>query len=102
MTAKQGLILVSRILTVYYLTLAAYRITDLPLVLLPLFQEQTLLKNRADTYMQRFALESLAHAALIIGLDLMMALAFYQCGPRITRFLLGQKTEDGSNVGGTA
>lgn len=97
MSTKQGVTLASRILTVYFLTLCAYRISDLPIDLMSLFHNQamqgvstsSIYAQASDSYYYRISIEAIGHSALIIALDLMMALIFYRCGPKVARFLLG-------------
>jgi hypothetical protein len=46
-----------------------------------------------SNYLYRVAVESLAHDALIIALDLLIAMMFFRCGPAVLKFLLRASQE---------
>ena len=89
MSKEQGATLASRILTIYFLTLAFYRATDLPIGLMSFLHYRHHVELEIGNYLYRVAVEGLAHDALIIALDLLMAMVFFRCGPAVLRFLLG-------------
>jgi len=104
MTAKQGVTIASRILTAYFLALAGLRLMDIPVAIMALMHYSSILKGPPDgyvatpsaVYFYRVEIESLSHSVLLIALTLMMALAFYHCGPKITQFLLPPIATEGS------
>jgi hypothetical protein len=90
MTTKQAVTMVSRVLTLYFLTLAAYRIIDLPLTLMSCQHYRMSDLASGSSYAYRVEVENLARSVLTIALDLFVALTFFRCGPGISRFLLNE------------
>ena len=91
MSKEHGLMLASRIVTLYFLTLAFYRFTDLFVELMSFFHYRHYDELGTSNYLYRVAIEGLAHSVLIIALDLLMAITFFRCGPTVVKFLLGGK-----------
>jgi hypothetical protein len=104
MTAKQGITIASRILTTYFLTLAAFRLMDITAAIMSFMHNSSegYLSSPSTGYYYRIEIETFAHIVLTIALALMMALAFYRCGPKIAQFLLppiaGEDTEPGDAI----
>ncbi len=93
MSKETGAVIASRILAIYFMTLAFYRLTDIPVEVMAYLHYRHYAEMGIGSYLYRVEVEALSHSVLIIAVDLLVALIFLRCGPPVVRFLLGE-TQD--------
>jgi hypothetical protein len=90
MSKETGVVIASRVIVIYFLTLAFYRLTDVPVEIMAYLHYRHNDEIGVSSYFYCVEVEALAHSALIIAVDLLMAWIFLRCGPSVVRLLLGQ------------
>jgi hypothetical protein len=97
MSTRQAVVLASRVLCVYFLYCAAANLVNFPGHLLNLHHHLhdpygSALLGYDKFWLRYYSLESEA-ATLRLAVELCLAGAFYRCGERVSRFLLGSADE---------
>ena len=89
MSKEIGVVIASRVLAIYFMVLAFYRFTDIPVEVMAYLHYRHYAEMGIGSYFYRVEVEALSHSVLIIAVDLFVALIFLRCGPSIVKFLLG-------------
>jgi hypothetical protein len=93
MSKETGVVIVSRVLAIYFMVLAFYRFTDIPVEVMAYLHYKNYTEMGIGSYFYRVEVEALSHSVLIIAVDLFAALIFLRCGPSVERFLLGGRQD---------
>jgi len=90
MTTKQGVSLASRVLSVYFLSLAVSRSVEVASLIGSLLRLHSM-ERRYASYIPYFPNLPVIGAVIVFLVELVMAFLFYRCGPGVARFLLGEE-----------
>ena len=102
MSSRQAVVLASRVLCVYFLYTAFGNVTTLPFLALNMWHQSQMTSRMPDLSQWAFRSMTLSVEAAVLRLavELLLAIAFYQCGPRVARFLTGEASEFNSSEAG--
>ena len=91
MSSRQAVVLVSRAVCVYFLYTAFGNLTTLPLLAFNLWRSLPLARDMPGLSQWGFRSMALSVEAAVLRLavELALVVVFYQCGPRVSRFLTG-------------
>lgn len=90
MTSRQAVVLASRVLCVFLLCEAFRIVANLPLMLFDVWRDWHMMQHMVDYPVFRVSALILETALLQLAVEVVFAIAFYQCGPRIAAFLTGE------------
>jgi hypothetical protein len=88
-SSRQAVIVASRVLCVYFLYNAMANLTYFPSRFLSVHHHGSAILGY-DKFLFRYYLLETEGATLRLVVELLLAVVFYRCGPRICRFLSGE------------
>ena len=99
MSSRQAVVLASRALCVFFLYFALGTLISLPLMIPGLLREQQMMRNHVLPS-STLPLNTLSFGVTVLRLsvDLLLAYAFYQCGPRVSQFLTSEAAPGSAEV----
>ena len=102
MSSRLMVVVASRVLCAFFLYTVFGTLTTLPLLINTFLRDWQMMNNHvlpAST----FQVNALAFGTTVLrlGVDLLLAFVFYQCGPRVAAFLTGDAAMSDSAEGGS-